>query len=147
MTLRRALIAAGALTVLGIVFLAVTRRPMVFAFSDPSELQSPLFSVPNPFREKGPENAAEAILGGLQRGELSALDAVRAPGVSEDIRGKEREYPLRRWKLVNRKDDGDLVTLVYRTARVTDGKLDSPVVIVVETQAGGWVVTSFSPVY
>lgn len=145
---RRAFLATTAIALFGIAYLAYTRRPVIFAFSDPSELQRPLFSVLNPFRETEPEDVAEALLARLQRRELSALDVVQVPGgISTDIREKEREYPLRKWKLIDRRDSGDRVTLVYRTARVTTDHLDSPVVIVVEHKAQHWVITSFSPVY
>ncbi|HEX9983223.1 MAG TPA: hypothetical protein VGF69_08165 [Thermoanaerobaculia bacterium] len=136
MKLRRALIATTTVVLLGLGFLAFTQVPVVLRFADPSELRPPFFTMLNPFREKAPEDVAETLLSRLQSGDLSALDIVQTPGgVSINIREKEREYPLRRWKLTDRRDSGGRVTLVYQTARITPDHLESPVVMVIERRS------------
>jgi hypothetical protein len=128
--------------------IAVTRRPVLFSVTSPGELQRPGVTVFNPFRDKAPEVVAEAFLLELSRGNLSVLNSIPSPaGTESEIREKERAYRLRKWKLLDRTDAGDQVTLYYRTARVTAQYLDSPVVIVVDHQKGRWVMGKFSPAY
>lgn len=129
--------------------LALTRRPVLFSFTDPGELQQPSFTVFNPLRDKSPERAAEAVLTELQRGDASAaFKRVHVQGgVSAEVREKERAYPLRKWKLATRKDTSQQVVLVFRTARTTAERFDSPVVMAVERRGGEWLVTDFDPIY
>lgn len=128
---------------------ASTRRPVLFSFTDPGELQSPSFAVMNPLRDKAPERVANEVLSDLQRGDASGalrrIDGARSE--IAHIEAKERAYPLRRWKLVNRRDAEQQVTLFFRTARGASERFDAPLTMTVQRRGGRWAVTEFDPIY
>jgi hypothetical protein len=99
----------------------------------------------NPLRDRAPEQAAETLLLEIRRGNMTSPSSVAQ--ISMDISAREKRYPLRAWKLVNRKDRSSEVTLFYRTARDSSSQFDSPVIVQVELRNGRWLVTGFNPVY
>ncbi|HEX2833530.1 MAG TPA: hypothetical protein VHW00_10970 [Thermoanaerobaculia bacterium] len=135
--------------VIGVTAFALTRRPVLFSFTDPGELRRPSFSLLNPLRNREPEKAAEDVLADLRRGDLAtALSRVQAPGgVSPVLHAKEQEYPLRKWKLAHRIDDANQVTLLYRASRAESERFDWEVTMRVQKRSGRWTVTDFDAAY
>jgi len=123
------------------------RRPVLFTFTDVSDIPRPSITVFNPLRNRAPEQLAEQMLNELRRGDVDAAMARVHGGGSREIADKERRYRLRRWKLVNRIDAADKVTLYYRTDRGVSGNLDSDAFVFLEQQKRGWLIRDYLPMY
>lgn len=134
---------------LGLAIALVGRRPILLSYSDPRELRRPIFAILNPLRHLEPEQAAVAVLDDLQRGDvLSAFKRVHsADPLSPSLYAKEQQYPLRRWKLVDRDDDAGHATLRYHASRATSNRMDWEITMKVEIQHDRWIVTVFDAAY
>jgi len=147
--IRTRLVVAGIAVagVAGVSALVLSGRPMLVAFTDPGELQRPSIPVFNPLRNKDPERVAEELLRRVSRGDVSALSRVDRTAIDLSVYEKERTWPLRDWKLVNRTDTSGEATLLYRTLRDPSTKFDSQLVIRLQFRDGQWRVVNFTPVY
>jgi len=130
--------------------LAARSRPVVYALTESGDpVREPIWSLFNPFRDRAPERVAEAVLSDLERSEYAeALSQIDAPGATRsEIAEREKEYHLRSWKLLNRRDDGATTRLFYRTARGNASSFDSPLWVSVQRRRDGWKVTRFEAWY
>jgi hypothetical protein len=125
----------------------VLRRPVWFTFTDFGEISRPSFTIFNPLRNRAPERVSEQMLYDLHRGDVDAAMAQMHGGANDEIAEKERRYRLRRWKLVNRVDRADQVTLYYRTDRGASANLDSEVVVFLQHQKSDWLIRDYLPMY
>jgi hypothetical protein len=103
------------------------------------------FQILNPFRDRGPERPATFLLTQLKAGQCSSalrrLDSNEAS--VESSCAKEREYPVRGWRLEARGLDGGRVLLRYRVQRVYNGDtVSDPFWIWVGKAANSWQVTA-----
>jgi hypothetical protein len=108
------------------------------------------FQILNPFRDRDPERTATFLLEQLKAGHCST--ALRRFDSNEaDIESscaKEREYPVRGWRLEARGRDGGRVLLRYRVQRVYNGDTFSdPFWIWVSKANTGWQVTALEKWY
>ena len=137
------LVLAGLAAVL-IAAMAASRRPVLLSLSDPSELSgNPMLVVMNPFRDRAPERAADAMLQALRENPAQALAGYS--DISARIIEKEREYRIRDWRIAGRTDAPAMVTLVYQPLRDPGNHVGQPIVLQVSKQGSQWRVTDFTP--
>jgi hypothetical protein len=126
----------------------LTGHPVLLRLVDPSELtQFPLILVMNPFRDKAPERAAEGVLRDLRDRNLARAFGTLGKVADGHIREKETQYAIDRWVLIDRKDDRPIVSLFYKVVRKTSPTAPTIVVIRLERQSGGWVMSDFWTAY
>lgn len=142
--LRKLLLALLACAVVAVVVIAWKRPPVLLRLHEPGAIARPTPAIFNPWRDRAPEQLVDRLFGELRRGDVSvAMGRIRG-GVSAEIAGKERDYRLRRWQLVDRVDDRARTTLYYRTDR---GQPGSEVKVQLVREETGWVVSDYLPMY
>jgi hypothetical protein len=139
-----AFVACGAVLLLVVV---AARPPLLLRISEPDAVMRPTIAIFKPWRDRAPEQVAEQLFRELQRGEVVvAMSRVRG-GPDAHLVEKERAYPLRRWRLVNRVDDRDLVRLSYATERGPSMQVGSDVNLFLAREGNRWFVKSYLPMY
>src|ERR1700753_3816589 len=126
---RSVLIAVSVSIIVAAALYADRSRPVVYALRESRDpVHEPVWSVLNPFRDRAPERPAETLLSHLQRGEydIAAAEIKSSASTKADLVEQERTYPLRAWKLVDRRQGGGNVELFYRVTRGGKGGSDSP---------------------
>jgi hypothetical protein len=146
-TARKALILVIAGLVVALLGLILSRRPVLLKFTEPGEIVRPSVTIFNPLRNRAPEQIVEQMFNELRRGDVGAAMGPVHCAAKDVIVEKEHSYRLRRWKLVDRIDDPDGVTLYYRTGRGLSGQLDSDVVVCLRRKETGWLVSDYRPMY
>lgn len=151
--IRRRLL-VGLVVALAVVLLYLASSgPVLFSFT-PRAVPSPtpLWSLLNPLRDRGPERPAQALLRELKAGNARGVFArlrLEPPIEPAAIEGEQRVVLLS-WKLVGRKNLPGRAELVYNCARADrPGDARRPVWISVERDPGDgpWRVTSYSAFY
>lgn len=146
--MKRVLVAILLLVLVGLGAMAITRKPMLFSLADVGDASGqPVLAVMNPFRDRAPEQAAEAVLSGLQRGDTEHALSLVDGGVPPLVHASEKQYRLRSWKLVRRTDSPSSVELVYRTSRSADDRAVMPLFVHVRQANDRWRVTRFIVAY
>lgn len=141
-------IVAAAVFAAAAVGLMATGRPILFRLIDPTEVtRDPMLVITNPLRDKGPELAAEHLLRDLRERRLEEAFARMQGGANERIREAEAMYHVVDWRLINRKDDGNVAALTYMVSRKTSPPVRTIVHIRAERSKGVWEVNSFAPIY
>jgi hypothetical protein len=136
------------LAVISLGAMAITRKPVLFSLADVGEASGqPVLAVMNPFRDRAPERAAEAVLTGLQRGDTEHALSLVDGGVPTVVHTSEKRYRLRSWKLVRRTDSSTSVELVYRTSRSANDRVVMPLFVHVRKADDRWRVTRFIVAY
>ena len=130
-----------------VMIFILSRPPVLFTFTDPGEVMGPSITIFNPLRDHAPEQIAEGMLTELRRGDVDAAMARVHNGGGHEIAEKERRYQLRRWKLVNRVDGPDNVTLYYLVDRGASGPLDSSITLFLCCRQRGWLISYYVPMY
>jgi hypothetical protein len=134
------------------VYLFFSRsNPVVYRYVDKASAQYSAFIVQNPFRDREPELKAEVVLQRLksrncqQALSLQGLDSPRVGYLCE----REQKYPLGSWSVMDRKDEGQKIQLIYRTYRNGDGRSSpgAPAWINVEKINGEWQATDYETYY
>jgi hypothetical protein len=146
-TSRKVFLVATACLVALLLSLILSRRPVLLRLAEPGAIVRPAITIFNPLRDRAPEKVAEQVLSHLRRGSVRAAMARLGGAANVEIAEKEHRHRLRRWKLVDRVDDRDTVTLYYRTDRGLSGQLDSEIIISLRSRAAAWVVRDFLPAY
>jgi len=126
-------------------------NPVLYRHLDRASVQYSAFIIQNPFRDREPERRAQLVLEHLksrncqQALSLPALDSARVTYLCE----RERKYPLESWSLMDRKDEGEKLQLIYKTYRNGSGgnSLSAPVWINVQKLNGAWQATSYETYY
>jgi hypothetical protein len=147
---RFSIIAGGLVVVLGI-WLAVDHRPVLLKVTDPREpFHGPAFALFHPFRDRGPEHAADVFLQQLKDGKCAQAMAEtseekeRVPHICD----REKTYPLQSWKLRDRSDKSGDVLLSYWFWRENYPPEGHGLIgIAVERSGQRWKVHSYSVFY
>lgn len=108
------------LGVLALLKLSARGRPVLFEYRESGDPAGhSLYSIFNPFRDRGPEVAARDLLAELRDSKLDHLldQAELTDERRAEIREKELAYPLRQWDLVQRRDTNSEVTLFFWATR------------------------------
>jgi len=134
------------------VYLFFSRsNPVVYRYVDRASAQYSAFIIQNPFRDLEPELRAEAVLQRLksrncqQALTLQGLHSSRVAYLCE----REQKYPLGSWSVMDRKDEGQKIQLIYRTNRSSGGSISpgAPAWINVEKINGEWQATDYETYY
>lgn len=144
--------------ILGVAsWLFFTRKnSVVYRYSERAAVEYNGFVILNPFRDRGPEVAAEDVLSKLKAKDCdNALNLQEiTPESREYICLRESWYPLTSWTLMDRRDEGH-TRLLYRNYRgeMTDVGLSNnihqsgPIEIHVYRTELGWVAMSYETYY
>ncbi len=94
-----------------------------------------------------PEQVADTLLRELRSGNFdSAFARVRSGGMNSETAVRERQYRLRWWWLVQKRQTADQIELEYHTLRGWL-PLPSPVWIKIANLDGRWRITDFEAAY
>jgi hypothetical protein len=132
-----------------VVLLYLTRsHPVLLRIPPDDTLRPRYYCVLNPFRDKAPEKLAEHYLNELQAGRVEAI----APFVGErkDIPEKEKQWPIKSWRIGDRNDTTERVTMMYWVKRgngYANDEYEDAVVFWMNRSGGDWQVTMYSAVY
>jgi hypothetical protein len=110
----------AALGVLVLMKVTARSRPVLYEYREAGDPEGySLHSIFNPFRDRAPEVAAEEFLVNLRELKLdAALDSLAlAEEAGSQPRELERAYPLRTWRLVQRRDNDSNVELYFWVTR------------------------------
>lgn len=101
-------------------------------------------SILNPFRNREPEDKAEAFLRLLEAGQCMQAMATlpTTPENLQQLCDREEKFSLTSWWLVERTDELQRVRLLYRVHRDSYG---GRLAVVVERQGQEWRVTRYEP--
>lgn len=102
------------------------------------------FSILNPFRNRDPEDRAETFLRLLGDGQcMRAMTTLPAtPERLQQLCEREEKFSLTSWRLIDRTDEPQQVTLLYRVRRDSYG---GRVSVAVERRGEHWQVTRYEP--
>lgn len=129
----------------------VRSSPVLYRYVDRASVQYSSFVVLNPFRDSGPEGAAETVLQGLRHRECHTV--LSLPALSSDriayLCEREQKYPLADWSLMDYTSEGEKVSFVYQLYRKSeeDESLSPPAWISVEKVGEGWRATDYGTYY
>jgi hypothetical protein len=143
-------IVVAALVVL--IYLYSTRSKSVlyrFEKSAAKSIGGPSFSLFNPFRDRGPEQKAEAF--------LERVRAQPCPQVLTDLAldqdtfkylcEKEDANRLISWRLADREEMGNKAKMFYWTRRSPSGSSASPLWVTIEKTGNQWKVVDYEGWY
>ncbi len=125
-------------------------RAVLYRYAEAGNpVAEPAFSIFNPFRDRSPEQSAEAFLEKLKVGQceqsLSALPDT--PEHRQELCEREKASPLVSWRLTNRSDESTKTRMYYKVKRRTyDGYLGQ-LWVTLERQGTDWQVTSYECFY
>jgi len=138
--------------IVGVVFLLVLLRshPVLLRIPTTDDSVTPrYYCIVNPFRDKGPETIAETHLNRLSAGQVEAVSC--CVGQREYVLEKEKQFPIRSWRLGDRRDDENGSRLVYWVKRgngyPAPNGYEAEVHFTVIQVGASWQVRSFSAVY
>ncbi len=138
-----------AFIVVSVFLLIVLRSRPVLLRIAPDDSTSPrYYCVVNPFRDKGPEVVATTYLNRLSLGQADAVSC--CVGQSKYILEKEKQFPIRYWRLGNRSDSTEASQLVYwvqRSNGYPDDGYEAEVHFSISKVGSSWQLASFSAVY
>jgi len=144
-TLAKAAILAA---IVAVAVLALTRseRPVLFRFHTGAGAVRPrAYCVLNPFRERGPERAAEAVLELMREGKPEVVAPFVAASRRDHILARETQYRVLSWRLCRRTDDSEGTALGYWVRR--KGYAGEEEVFFDVLNSRGWEVTSYNAIY
>jgi hypothetical protein len=136
-----------------LAYLLVTSSdPALFSYVEPGDpTGEPVWIILHPLRDRAPERVAAAVLNDLRDSRVEeASRRLRDPrAFSAETRARERQHPLRSWRLVNRLDSPDTVRLSYMCARGDSSDRHSPLWITLVKSGSDeeWVVDSLVASY
>jgi len=135
--------------IVAVVVLLVLLRdhPVLLRIPNNDSISPRYYCLVNPFREKGPEAVATASLNSLSAGQIDVVSCCVSG--STYILAKEKEFPIKSWRLGDRKDQNGEAQLVYWVKRgngYPEG-YEAEVHFTVSKVGNGWQLRSFSAVY
>ena len=136
--------------IVGVVLLLVLLRshPVLLKISTTDDSTNPrYYCIVNPFRDKGPETIADAHLNRLSDGQVETVSCCVG---DRYVLEKEKQFPIRSWRLGDRRDDQNGSQLVYWVKRGNGYPANgyvSEVHFTIIRIGSSWAVTSFSAVY
>jgi hypothetical protein len=145
---RQAAKVAGTAAIAALTAMALfrTERPVLFRLNpDIGAVRPRSYCVLNPFRERGPEHAGEAVLDLLRQGKRDVLVALVDAGARDRILMREEQYRIESWRLCWRTDDSEGTALGYWVRRA--GYNGEEEVFLNVVKARGWTVSSYSAIY
>ena len=107
------------------------------------------YCIMNPFRDRTPERAAEQFLRKLRASDVTGLAEIAASSRAGIVES-ETKWPIERWRVGRRKDDGHRTELMYWVKRGNGYSRDGyeeEVHITVDRSRGHACVMQFNAVY
>lgn len=107
----------------------------------------------NPFRDRGPEVAAEKVLIQLRDGDVNVLLPLLSDDSKARILENETKYRIKNWHIGERRGSGNRLDIVYWVERVnynnvvTGRDYVEEVTFTVVSDPSGWKVDQFGAVY
>jgi hypothetical protein len=109
----------------------------------------PYFSLLNPFRDRGPEQEAEAFLARVKT--QSCSQALTGLALDQEtfkyLCQMEDAHRLISWRLADREETGGKVKIFYWASRTTAGNFKSQLWITVEKADDNWRVSDYESWY
>ena len=151
--MKRYLLRASQLTALLAVGLTaslfLTRsRPVLLRIPPDANIRPRYYCLLNPFRNRAPENVAEAYLNKLREGRVEVISPY--VGGQKYILEREKEWPVQSWRVGDRKDAANKSELMYWVKRGNGYSKDGyeeAVYFTVVRSGGGWEIESFAAIY
>lgn len=133
---------------LTVVLFLLRSRPVLLKIPPDNTIRPRYCCLLNPFRNKTPENVAEAYLNQLRTGRVEVI----SPYIGENkyIPEKEKKWPIQSWRVGSREDGTERSELMYWVTRGNGYFKDSyeeEVRFTVVRAGGTWEVKSFSAIY
>jgi len=130
-----------------LVILYLIRRPVFLrAPSFYSVLGQPGFVLFNPFRDKEPEKSADGFLNGLKVGDCFGVVKNLPAEQQSHICEKQKQYPLKAWRLKDR-DDIDQKTVLFYWHFSGDSYEPERLWLDSQLRDGKWEITDMRIVY
>ncbi|MEQ1645929.1 MAG: hypothetical protein ABL959_20930 [Pyrinomonadaceae bacterium] len=107
----------------------------------------------NPFRDPGPELAAEKVLTQLREGNVSVILPILSDEGRERILDNEAKFRIKTWHIGERRGSGNEVEIVYWVERLnynnvaTGGDYVEEVTFTIVNEASGWKVDQYGAIY
>jgi hypothetical protein len=136
--------------ILAIIALMATasRRPALLCVNpDPQMVRAHNYCIMNPFRDRAPEWAAERGLVQLAAGNNGVISGLVEPSAREHFLEREHTYPIRIWRIGERRDAPAGCQITYWVRRGNYGYGDEQVFLETRREAGRWRAVSFSAIY
>jgi len=112
-------------------------------------VKEPAFAIFNPFRDRSPEESAEAFLEVIKAGQCEqAMSGV--PGAlqhRQETCEREKDSPLIAWRLANRTDRPEKVKMYYRVNRKTYDGYQGQLWVTLEKHGENWQVMQYECFY
>ncbi len=140
------------LIVVAIAFLYLMRSKPVFLSIPPDDTIRPRnFCIMNPFRETSSETVAETYLQKMRDGDIDSIsqlfgnDEARRNSILE----VEKKYPVRSWRIGDRKDSKDKVLIMYWVTRGGEygTGIEEEVHLWLVRTEHEWAVQTYSAIY
>ena len=130
----------------------------MYRFSERGAVEYSGFVILNPFRDKEPEVQAESVLRSLENGKCEKALSLpeMTPERVEYLCEREVISNIRSWSLMDRRDDGIRVELLYKPQRKylrdtmpKEGELlpGPPIIIQTQKSKDVWQVVSYGTYY
>lgn len=145
------LFALLAVVSLGILFATKDVRPVIICTSLDHGTRPRQYCVMNPFRNRGPESAAEKVLVELRDGNVNVLQPLLSDEEKQHILENERKYRIKDWHIGSR-SSGDSIDIVYWVERDAQNLAISAnyveeVTLTVAKDSSGWKANQYRAIY
>lgn len=102
----------------GVMALSAPRWPVLLSVSsDPTMLRPRNYCLMNPFRDRGPERAAERYLAEMRDGHVVVIEPFLDGENRERVMSNEAKWPIRSWRVGRRKHTRQGCDLMYWVRR------------------------------
>src|SRR5215475_4321648 len=132
-----------------VLLLVLLRAHPVLLRIPPDDSTSPRYHcLVNPFRDKEPEALAVSYLEHLSAGQVEVVSC--CVGESSYVLAEEKQFPIKSWRLGDRRDDNGESQLVYWVKRgngYSEEGYEGEVHFRVSKVGNSWQLRSFSGVY
>jgi len=123
-------------------------HPVLLRIPTDDTIRPRSYCLLNPFRDKRPEDVAEAYLNKLREGQVEVISLYI--GENKYIPEREKEWPIQSWRVGDREDATERAELMYWVRRGNGYSIDGyeeEVRFTVVRSGGRWEVKSFGAVY
>jgi hypothetical protein len=140
-------------SVFSVAFLYSTRsRAVVYSFSpDPAMVRPRTYCLMNPFRDKSPEIVAETYLKGMRAGNFESIRPLfHSPEEADRILDNEKKWPIRSWRIGERRDRPGATELMYWVTRgggYSKDDIEEEVRFWIKHSGASWSLNSYSAIY
>ena len=131
----------------GLLFL-MRSQPVLLRVPPDSNMRPRYYCLLNPFRDRAPENVAETYLNKLREGQVDVISSYI--GANKYIPEKEKQWPIKSWRVGNREDASDKSEIMYWVTRgngYSNSGYEDAVYFRLLRSGDSWELKSFSAIY